>query len=61
MDAFTNIVNQVDGFIWGPVMLVLLLGTGFYLTLGLKGMNLPPHRLRIPHAVGRGAKAGGGA
>ena len=39
MDAFTNIVNQVDGFIWGPVMLVLLLGTGFYLTLGLKGMT----------------------
>ena len=39
MDAFTNIVNQVDGFIWGPVMLVLLLGTGFYLTVGLKGMT----------------------
>ena len=39
MDVFTNIVNQVDGFIWGPVMLVLLLGTGFYLTLGLKGMT----------------------
>ena len=39
MDAFTNIVNQVDSFIWGPVMLVLLLGTGFYLTVGLKGMT----------------------
>ena len=60
MDAFTNIVNQVDGFIWGPVMLVLLLGTGFYLTLGLKGMTFR----RIGYGfrmLWRGRKAGGGA
>ena len=39
MEVFTNIISAVDGFIWGPVMLVLLIGTGFYLTIGLKGMT----------------------
>ncbi|MBL6945472.1 MAG: sodium:alanine symporter family protein [Rhodospirillales bacterium] len=39
MEAFTNLVNQIDSFMWGPVMLVLLLGTGFYLTIGLRGMT----------------------
>ncbi len=39
MEAFTSFVNQVDSFMWGPVMLVLLLGTGFYLTIGLRGMT----------------------
>ncbi|MBL6929557.1 MAG: sodium:alanine symporter family protein, partial [Rhodospirillales bacterium] len=39
MAAFTSLVNQVDSFMWGPVMLVLLLGTGFYLTIGLRGMT----------------------
>jgi len=39
MELFTEIVNTVDGFIWGPVMLVLLLGTGLYLTIGLRGMT----------------------
>lgn len=39
MEAFTGFVNAIDGFIWGPIMLVLLLGTGFYLTIGLRGMT----------------------
>lgn len=32
MDFISNIVNAVNGFVWGPVMLVLLVGTGIYLT-----------------------------
>ena len=39
MEAFSSFVGTIDSFIWGPVMLVLLLGTGFYLTLGLRGMT----------------------
>ena len=35
MESFMDYLNQVSGFVWGPVMLVLLVGTGFYLTLGL--------------------------
>ena len=26
MDAIVNAINAVDGFVWGPPMLVLLLG-----------------------------------
>lgn len=36
MDAFTSLLNAVNNVVWGPGMLVLLLGTGLYLTLGLR-------------------------
>lgn len=36
MKAFTNFVSAVDDFVWGPVMLILLVGTGIYLTVRLK-------------------------
>jgi AGCS family alanine or glycine:cation symporter len=59
MEAFSSFVGTVDSFIWGPVMLVLLLGTGFYLTLGLRGMTFA----RIGYAFGllwKGRTAGEG-
>ena len=43
---FEQIVDIVNNFVWGPVMLTLLLGTGIYLTIGLKGMTIS----RIPYA-----------
>ncbi|MBO4946841.1 MAG: sodium:alanine symporter family protein [Lachnospiraceae bacterium] len=33
MDKFSKIVSAVDGFVWGPVMLILLVGTGVFLTI----------------------------
>lgn len=33
MDKFSEIVSVVDGFVWGPVMLILLVGTGVFLTI----------------------------
>ena len=38
MSVLTEILNAASGFIWGPIMLVLLLGTGVFLTIGLKAM-----------------------
>jgi len=38
METLTNIFSTLSGWVWGPVMLILLLGTGFYLTLGLRGI-----------------------
>ena len=38
MEAITSFLNQLSSFIWGPIMLALLLGVGIYLTLGLKLM-----------------------
>ena len=37
---FEQIIDTINGAVWGPVMLILLLGTGIYLTIGLKGMTL---------------------
>ena len=36
MDLLNSVVGTVDSFVWGPVMLVLLVGTGVFLTFKLK-------------------------
>ena len=36
MELLNTLLGQLSNFIWGPVMLTLLLGVGVYLTLGLK-------------------------
>lgn len=44
IDNLTNVLNVVDDFVWGPVMLVLLVGTGIFLTIRTKALcwrNLP--------------------
>ncbi|RJS94679.1 sodium:alanine symporter family protein [Salinisphaera sp. Q1T1-3] len=38
METFTQALSTVSDWVWGPVVLALLLGTGLYLTLGLRGM-----------------------
>lgn len=43
METITTLVNELNSLVWGPVMLVLILGTGLYLLLGLKAM--PWHRM----------------
>lgn len=43
---FEQVVLTVYEIVWGPLMLLLLLGTGIFLTLGLKGMTVR----RIPYA-----------
>ncbi|WP_067514617.1 alanine/glycine:cation symporter family protein [Endozoicomonas ascidiicola] len=40
MEAINSFIGQVNGIVWGPVMLVLILGTGLFLMLGLKLMPL---------------------
>lgn len=40
METLTNAVNQINGIVWGPMMLVLILGTGFFLHLGLRVIPL---------------------
>jgi AGCS family alanine or glycine:cation symporter len=43
---FEQVVDTVNSFVWGPVMLILLLGTGIFLSIGLKGITIT----RIPYA-----------
>jgi len=39
MEALENMVSAASSFVWGVPMLVLLVGTGLYLTIRLKGMQ----------------------
>lgn len=44
IDGLTNVLTVVDDFVWGPVMLILLVGTGIFLTIRTKALcwrNLP--------------------
>lgn len=62
MEALTNFVSAVNGVVWGPLMLVLILGTGLFLQAGLK--ILPLRKLgfgfrllwkgRVPPKEGKG-------
>lgn len=38
MEAISNYINQLNQIVWGPAMLILILGTGIYLMLGLQLM-----------------------
>lgn len=37
--SFEQLVNKVGAFAWGPPMLILLVGTGFWLTFALRGLQ----------------------
>lgn len=44
MKTLSDILVRIDDFVWGPVMLVLLVGTGIFLTIRTKALcwrNLP--------------------
>lgn len=40
METLTAIVTAINGFVWGPPMLILILGTGFFLQMRLKLMPI---------------------
>ena len=57
MEVATSIINTINGWVWGPYMLALLLGVGLFLTVSLKFMPM----LKIPFALSmmmKGRKAG---
>ncbi|MDN4608375.1 alanine/glycine:cation symporter family protein [Sporosarcina highlanderae] len=48
MDAITGFLDKAGGFVWGPPLLILLVGTGIYLTarLGFIQVRLLPYSLK---------------
>lgn len=46
MQAIESLVSTLSSWVWGPPMLILLVGTGLYLTILLKGMQFRA----LPHA-----------
>lgn len=49
MQAIETLISTLSGWVWGPPMLTLLVGTGLYLTILLKGMQFRalPHAFRL--------------
>ncbi|GMR00899.1 MAG: sodium:alanine symporter family protein [Gammaproteobacteria bacterium] len=40
MQSISNLISAINGIVWGPLMLLLILGTGLYLMYGLSFMPL---------------------
>jgi len=40
MESLHSLLSTINGFVWGPVTLILLAGTGLYLTIGLGFMPI---------------------
>lgn len=47
METFSNVVAQINSFVWGPWMLALLVGTGILLTIRLKFLQF----FSLPYAL----------
>ena len=47
MDLIVSINSAINGFVWGPVMMVLLIGTGILMTVRMGGMQFR----RFGHAM----------
>ena len=46
-DSLTALLNRIDAWVWGPPLIILLVSTGAYLTLRLRGLPF----LRLPEAL----------
>jgi AGCS family alanine or glycine:cation symporter len=47
METLDAIVSKINAFAWGPPMLILLVGTGFWLTINLRGLQFT----KLGHAL----------
>lgn len=47
MEALDAIIGKIGAFAWGPPMLILLVGTGFWLTFSLRGLQFT----KLGHAL----------
>jgi alanine or glycine:cation symporter, AGCS family len=56
MQELEKIIGTLSGIVWGPPMLILLVGTGLYLTVILKGMQFRalPHAFKLIWAKDHG-------
>jgi AGCS family alanine or glycine:cation symporter len=58
MEAFTKLLDEIAGVVWGPPMLILLVGTHVYLTFRLRFIQrYTPRAIRI--SLERGAEGEG--
>ena len=51
MEALTAFFSAINGFVWGPPMLVLILGTGLLAAGSAQADADPAHPDRLPHGL----------
>ena len=52
LDVITSINSKINGFVWGPIMLALLVGTGVYLTFRTGWIQVRWFGYILKHTVG---------
>ncbi len=50
--AVQEVFQKIDDIIWGPPLLILLVGTGIYLTIRLKLLQIFKLRLALKYVFG---------
>ncbi|MBE5997490.1 MAG: sodium:alanine symporter family protein, partial [Lachnospiraceae bacterium] len=53
MEAFTKFVTMLDDFAWGPVMLILLVGTGVYFTVRTGALQFRKFGYAMKNTLGK--------
>ena len=53
LETITNILNLVNDLVWGPPLLILLVGTGLYLTIRLKLLQVFKLPLALKYVFGK--------
>ncbi|TFE01224.1 sodium:alanine symporter family protein [Jeotgalibacillus sp. R-1-5s-1] len=61
MQGLTDFLNEISGLVWGPPLLILLVGTGIYLTfrLGLVQFGLTGYSLKLAFSRNQDTKSKG--
>lgn len=61
MGAVEELLNKISGIVWGPPLLILLVGTGIFLTfrLGLIQLRLLPYSLKLVFTKNQDKKSEG--
>ena len=57
MGAVMNFINWLDGIVWGPPIMILLVGTGLFLTIVLKGIQIRRLGWSIRYTFGKEGRA----
>ena len=52
-ETIARVNDAVNGFVWGPVMLVLLVGTGIYLTIGTGAVQFSKFGYAMKNTLGK--------
>ncbi|MFB1083337.1 alanine/glycine:cation symporter family protein [Jeotgalibacillus sp. JSM ZJ347] len=61
MQGLTDLLNEISGLVWGPPLLILLVGTGIYLTfrLGMVQFALTGYSLKLAFSKNQDKKSKG--